>query len=606
MDRSPLLRALPLLWVLALVVVMTSGLLSGCERSSSRQHLDNPFDPDGTLGGDALQVRALARDNGVLLTWTQPQGLDIVDYVILRSDSRDGPYEEIAVVAHTAAATSSFNYEFPAPTQAHWFTVQAVNATGGVSQTSLAVPATMTVGPTVVVGDTLSDVATRYLEISVTVGFGDTLLVGLDESFSAPLRVPVTGPGLPTVFTFDLGPAAFDSTFSLHVKAFDDLGESAPTVVSLPVDFEPKQALLSGSPLRLATRVIDLKIPATGVVNMRFAASEDALADAVWVPGAETFLGYELSDVATSQAVWGEFESDFGFSTKHELEVRPDLLLGASFRLQVPESRFVTSSTVVAAFTAAATEMRVSENPNFAAVPWQAFRDTVNFQLSAGEGTKTVYAQYRNDWTQSAIFSDYCIFLSQGLDVTIIAPSDGDVVIGGSTLLVVGTGNPGTVATSLDSVRLDLGDGAGFREVIGTDNWQTNWAVPLFEEDTEVVLRARAWADSARFMVTDVVTVTVSQLSLTIVEPGDGAMIVGGEPLIISGTASGILNGAPVDSVVVDVADEHLVANGTTDWSATWLTPTVAADTPFPIAATLWTDGETLRRTISVTVTKAP
>lgn len=604
MDRRPHLRALPWLWLLALAVVMTGVVLSGCEKSPSRQHLDNPFDPDGSLGGDGLQLRAQEVANLIILRWNQPQGLDIVEYTLSRSDGPDGPYEDFATVAHTDGASGIYQYEYPPPTQTHWFKAQARTATGEVSRTSLAVPAIADVGPTVVVGDTLSEVATRYPEISVTVSFGDSLLVGLDETFSSPLRVPVTGPGLPTVFTLDLGPGATDTTtFDLHVKSFDDLGESALTVLSLPVDFAPEHSLLTGSPLRLATRVIDLKIPATGVVNMRFADSEAALADADWVPGADTYLGYELNDVASSQVVWGEFAGDFGFNTTHELEVRPDLLLSATFSLAVDESRLVTSPVVGLNISAAATEMRVSESPNFATVPWQAYADTASFALSAGEGTKTVYAQYRNDWTQSSIFSDYCVFVSQGLEVQIIAPSDGDVVIGGSTMLILGTGSPGTVAASLDSVRLDLGDGAGFREVIGTDNWQASWTVPLFAEDTEVVLRARAWADSARQMVTDVVTVTVSQLSLAILEPGDGALIPGGDPLTLSGTASGILNGAPVDSVVVDVADERLLANGTTNWSATWLTPTVAADTPYDITATMWVDGESLSRMISVTVT---
>ncbi len=590
-------------WLVHLMLMAAMGavLLAGCEESPTKQHQGNPFDPNGPTGGDALQVSALISVNQIILSWTQPQDMNISEYFLYRSDSRDGPFEDLAVVAAKAGPSGTYIYDYPPPTQTHWFKVQAFTADGDFSLTSLAVAASATLGPTVVVGDTVSSLATRFPELTVTSTFGDSLLVGLDDTYANAWRIGLAGPGVPTVFTLDLGPAAAGDTFTLHIKAFDGLGESESTVRQMPVSFAPVHALVDANPLRLATRINDLAIPAIGVVRMRFAPSEAELASAPWVPGAEIYPDYELSDSANAQEIWGEYEGDFGFTTTTRLPVRPDLLAGAAFQLNLPSNRVISTPLVTAELSAQATEMRLSENPNFSAVPWRAFADTTQVVLSPEEGTKTIYCQFRNDWTQSAILSDYCILVAQGVDVKIFAPVTGDVVPGGSSFVVQGTSSPGTVAASIDSVQLDLGDGLGFREVIGTTSWRLNWSVPTFDQDTELVLRARAWADS--FMITDVVTVTISQLSLKILAPLPDETILGGDPLLISGEAAGLLGGAPLDSVTVDIGSEHFLASGTAAWSVTWTTPAVAVDTPAEITATAYAGGETVAKTVSIILT---
>ena len=594
-------RTLPLLWTLALTAAALFGLLAGCEKSADRQHLDNPFDPAGPLGGDGLQIRAIASPNQIVLTWNQPQNMGISEYILYKSESPNGPTEQLAIVAQTTATTGSYIYSYPDPTRTLWFRAQAFTAGGDFTITSLAVPASAAVGPTIIVGDTVSSLATRYPEFAVTVGFGDSLLIGFDDDYSDSIRVPVAGPDLPTVFSLDLGAATAADTFVLHVKSWDSLGESLPTVMRLPVTFAPRQRVIGASPLQLIRRVIDLSIPATGVVQMRFAASTAALAAAPWVPGAAIYEDYELSDSANSQDIWGEFVSDFGFSTTNKLTVRPDLLGSATFKLLLPSNRVVSTRYLVAQSTAKATQLRISESPNFAAVPWQTYADTLTFEISAAEGTKTIYAQYRNDWAESAILTDFCTYVAQGADVRIFAPGEGDVVVGGSTLQVRGTASAGTGFANLDSVRVDFGDGLGFREVVGTENWQLNWNVPVFAADTPLVLRARAWADSV--VVTDVVNVTVTQLAVAILSPLDGASVAGGSTVTISGTAVGELGGAPVDSVVVDVGGLHFTPTGTATWTASWPVPAVGVDTPADIVATAWAAGQSASRLITVTIT---
>ena len=90
------------------------------------------------------------------------------------------------------------------------------------------------------------------------------------------------------------------------------------------------------------------------------------------------------------------------------------------------------------------------------------------------------------------------------MDVAITAPLDGDLVPSDLSLQVRGTAIAASGTAAVDSVKFDSGDGLGFVDVTGTDNWTFMWAVPSVLEDTEHALRARAWASG------DSVTTTVS------------------------------------------------------------------------------------------------
>ena len=119
-------------------------------------------------------------------------------------------------------------------------------------------------------------------------------------------------------------------------------------------------------------------------------------------------------------------------------------------------------------------------------------------------GTIDYYPQEDGVWAVDGTPSDA---VSLAL-VHVMGTDRPDVVISGANFgqnVGANVVSSGTVAAALDAVQLDLGDGLGFREVLGTENWQRTWNVPVFTEDTEQVLRARAWAGD--LMITDAVTV---------------------------------------------------------------------------------------------------
>jgi hypothetical protein len=181
--------------------------------------------------------------------------------------------------------------------------------------------------------------------------------------------------------------------------------------------------------------------------------------------------------------------------------------------------------------------------------------------------------------------------------------------MGGSVFQVRGASAIGSQAGSVFLVKFDPGDGNGFVNAEGTETWSYMWDVPLFTADTQVVIRAQAFygpSPDDLETVTTAITVTVTQLVVIITDPVDGADLIGNKTINFAGTAAGILNGAPLDSVTIDIGDDHLLASGTMNWSAVWEAPLLDADTTLPLAATVWAGEETATTSIDVNLVRPP
>jgi hypothetical protein len=603
-------RTFALVLFLALGVPVVFSVLTGCDETPSEPDYQNPFDPRGPYGGDPLQLTAEAiNDTTIRLGWNQPQGMGITNYVFSSSAYRDSNYSDIGEQEHTENPTANYFYHNPAPTSTHWFRIQAFTV-DNFSITSYATPDSATTGPRVIVGDGGGSVASRFTNLEITVTQGNQLRIALDPTFTDSLRiVPAGAPGEPVNLTYDLGVAGGNGAIkSLYVESFADGYRSLTSSQNITVDFNPDFTVV-GNPPTLATRTVDLFIPTDGVLNMRFFAEWADTATTPWVAAADTFFGYELSDSANPQFIRGQFQGDFGFNSLVELEVTPDLLTDARFNLVLPEDHVSDQSTVPGASRAVATEMRYAESADLSTAPWVAYQDTVLIELSPTPGQKVIYVQYRNDWTQSGTLTDYVIHVTQPAEVTFWAPLDGDVIAGDAVFQVRGSAKAGTDGNRVALVQFDSGDGNGFVDAEGTDTWSYLWDVPRFNADTPLTIRAQAWYEISPDTLESVIsaiTVTVTQLAVALTSPADGTDLTGNKPAVFSGTAAGILNGAPLDSVTVDIGAEHFPASGTTNWSLEWAAPLWEADTTLTVAATVWAGPDTAMTSIQVGVVRPP
>ena len=263
-------------------------------------------------------------------------------------------------------------------------------------------------------------------------------------------------------------------------------------------------------------------------------------------------------------------------------------------------------TTVPIISRAVATEMRISESPDFSAVPWVEYADTTTYQITPEPGTKILHAQYRNDFVQSSFRVDTLYYIPEPAEIAILDPVEGQVIRGGATYLVQGSSAGLMGQGSVDTVQFDPGEG-GYRDVVGLDDWTYEWSVPAYLSDTNVTLRARAVLDGSEVVTTT--SVTVTQLAIRIDAPLDGAQLSGDTEVEIAGRAVSVIDGAAIDSVTVDITglteDYHLKATGTSEWTTTWTTPTMTAIMDAVLTARVYAGGEVASHEIGVTVAPA-
>ncbi|MBE0567051.1 MAG: fibronectin type III domain-containing protein [Krumholzibacteria bacterium] len=512
--RSPSDPIRTVCWALLATVAVAGGatLLAGCESKPAEPAFDNPWDPDGPLGGDALQVRATAGDTTIAVTWTQPQGYGITLYVVSHTLDAGGDWEDVAEVNHSTSTTGFFSYRHPEPTLIHYFRVQAFSE-DDFSIVGYGRNAAALTPPSMLPATGGKARASRFVDLVITVNEGDSLRLADNDTFNGAVTIAVADLGEPQTVPWDLGPAAHNTNFSVYVKAVGALGLSSPRARSdFTAAFAPRHDVV-GRPATLASRTVDLAVPTAGMLGMRFALSAADLEAAPWLAPADTVFGFLIAESANPQQIHAEYEGDFGYNSTHVITVTPDNLAGATFTLDVPPNRVIDAPVVTARNGARATLMRFAEGPGFTGVPWLDFRDTVDIALSAGEGRKVIYAQFRNDWADSPVLTQYVDVVVQPVAVAILAPAGGATLAGGTALQVRGTAIAGSASDRLDSVRVDLGDGLGWRTPTGTASWSLMWSVPVVATDTPRTLRARAWATDTLTTAVDsataVVTVTV-------------------------------------------------------------------------------------------------
>ncbi|RKZ12639.1 hypothetical protein DRQ50_11625, partial [bacterium] len=575
-------------------------LLVGCQDNPPEPTFNNPFDPASPTDGDALDAQAEFEDGVLKVSWTHLTGYDIAKYGIEWSADPDVGYVDLVV--DLPAGTTS--YDVPdsvlTPNETQYFKVQAINSSGGFTLSSYAKAAGVAVPPWAKPVPDDFGRASRYMDLKIVVGRGDSILIADNTEMTDPDIFLAAAPGDTLHATYDWGLRDDGDLLHFFMVSFGGGFVSVRNQQNFSVSFAPELGVrdLSGTGT-VATRDIMLRIPTEGVLDMRFAAKKEDL-DGMTPVAPDSIHPYRLDDQMTRQIVWGRFGGDFGFDSDVSVMVTPDRLGTVTFDVR-SASHIVETPFVPVRCFAVATQMRFSNSVEFADAAWIPYADSTTIPIDPTPGRHVIYAQYRNDWVDSAVLTDYADYIHQPVSVVILAPDEGSLLPGGTTLRILGsaTGSADTTAHPLTNVALDLGDGAGFRDLGADENWSYDWDIPRFRHDTEVVLRARAYTDTDS--ATTSVQVTVTQLAVSIVRPLAGSVFDPETTVDILGTARPDFGGV-VDSVTVDAGATHLLATGTTNWTASWLTPATADSIGVTITATAWANGDTVQSVVEVAV----
>jgi fibronectin type 3 domain-containing protein len=225
-------------------------------------------------------------------------------------------------------------------------------------------------------------------------------------------------------------------------------------------------------PLGLAAVVSDRLVVLTWTVSdtsridhynvYRWEVEEDASADFELLDTSDV-RRYEDHGVQNGQEYAYKVSgvNSFGLEGKLSPEKRATPRL---FSVSIEQGRPKTGTRSVSLILSASAQtelMQISNDPNLSGATWLPYQATFSWQLTPGDGTKTVYARYRDaDDDESATVSDEIILDTQAVILSLTEDSGGETLYAGDVIhFALDSGEPYgdasvDIGTAVPGVRL--------------------------------------------------------------------------------------------------------------------------------------------------------
>jgi len=194
-------------------------------------------------------------------------------------------------------------------------------------------------------------------------------------------------------------------SYSYYIVARDTAGlESVSNTAVVDVNSQPVLSI-DDTGGYTPSRTVNLTMLAFGAAKMQIGTPD--LTGAVWVDYAAT-SSIQLSTGEGMKIVQARFAYPDGDTSVVTSDTTFPMAMDASFNIE--NGAQYTETREVAVFSSAQGQnlsMKMSEDSTFAGLDWSDFADSSQFVLSTGEGVKTVYIRFRNDFeAESGILQD--------------------------------------------------------------------------------------------------------------------------------------------------------------------------------------------------------
>jgi formylglycine-generating enzyme required for sulfatase activity len=249
--------------------------------------------------------------------------------------------------------------------------------------------------------------------------------------------------------------------YEYYVVARSNSGEGeASQVVKATVNAAPVIFIEGQNVAQTPTRNVTLSLIAYGGERMLLSNSSD-FTGATWEPFTVT-KSWQLTTGSGTKTVYLRVAFNSGdTSAVYSDQIDPAALNPV---LQIlPDSTYINHVNVTLSMpNTGASEMKVSNSADSASVNWQAYNPQLNWNLSAGDGWKTIYAWFRNDFFAAGPAVD-----TVGLDTRASIATFDWTHTGGDTLI------PGNQVTFTMRAADDaFGADTGGRSSVTVEGWQ--------------------------------------------------------------------------------------------------------------------------------------
>jgi formylglycine-generating enzyme required for sulfatase activity/fibronectin type 3 domain-containing protein len=430
---------------LVLLIIL---LLTTCAKEPTEPLNSNPFDPrNPATQGDPFLLQAQIANGGITLTWNRPDMVDLQAFRIYRSEEENGRYQIIVAVNQNITQhvdQSVLNGH------SYWYRVTALNTGSIETKVTNTVAVNIKTEPVLVINGGEQYTAIREVNLTILANTAQQMLFSNYSDFqsaqwenytTSKTWTLLSGEGLKTVYLkvrYDNGnesesvsadilpqpmnPSIFienDSTFASARTVMLQLSAQGGTQMYL--SNTPLSALSAPVPqldnknAKSNTEILEnknLKVDKSVVSSRAELLMLNSVAE-----GQNSSEGWEDFSASKSwtllsgegqKTVYVKFKNDFEIESEIVSDdimpqpINPGISLAAGAQYaparNIPVTLSASGSNII---------MKLSQDSTFTGDDWQNYSSTLNFDLSSGAGTKTVYAQFKNDFeVESEIVSD--------------------------------------------------------------------------------------------------------------------------------------------------------------------------------------------------------
>lgn len=423
-----------------LVVLLALAALGSCTRDPGDPAYDNPFDPQGTDPGGGYGIMLEVRGDEVVMSWDNVSG--IANYRVYWSDltpDLEG-MEEITsepVPAPEGTPRVEYVHDTFTPESTNWYRVVGEASfldENGVQIRASAIPSdpvAFDIDVLAFPSDNRVVTPTRQLQLDLLTGSADSVELSNRADFLAstvfavqpseqtqvdwllPTEVPdASAPG-------SVRPVEEADRLRVHFRSRTGSSVGPADSFGIQVRFDPRLLVEQGMRIDVGGRfvadtlVVMTIVPVDGqglerVVREIQPAGQDgwgvvedltpaSIDDLVEVP-----LDLQL-DRDADHRVKAFLTCDFGFVDSASVDLELPTALGQP-SIQIVGGELTTTRDIrVRCVASQAGYVLFSEQPDFSTGTRVAFADTLDYQLEAGLGTRTLYAAFSNPFLAETV-----------------------------------------------------------------------------------------------------------------------------------------------------------------------------------------------------------
>ena len=384
-----------------LLIIFAFIAIIHCEKKPTEPERDNPLDVKNvTTVGDPFNLTCAFANGGVKLTWTKVGLSSIKGYNIYRSESQETGYTQI----HQALNTYTFTDKAVKNGHVYYYKITAFLTNGQENNQSNIEAVRIHTDPLIVINSDEQYSAIRNVELTIIASDAkemwlcnnDQFTEGNWESYNSLKDWTLsTGEGTKNVY--------------LKIKYENDEVSNISSDNILPLPMQPSVKIANDS-VYTSRRDVSVLFSATGE-NLFMQVSQDSGFTNVSWEEYTTSKNMILPAGDGTKTVYAKFKNDFEIESATISDdilpqpMKPEIIISDG-------STYTSTRETVLNLKATGENlyMKVSQDSGFTNVSWEEYTTSKNMTLPDGDGAKTVYAKFKNDFEiESNIISNSII-----------------------------------------------------------------------------------------------------------------------------------------------------------------------------------------------------